>query len=500
MNNGPVGAGPQKVPNKTLLTTGVMVLVLLALSWPIKKYFFDKPPKASLPEIVDIDPICQSMQKLKLSCVATPMAEGVLGPGHYMDYPTAAKPDTKVTISKGSLFAGACAMQGPKAAAMLADLIAELKGQEQQNSVSFDDITFNLDRAFQAGADLPVPKLADLKLKAGPKLSEVQTISLKVPHAWMKIIDENQFINLLAGAAIDPQCIERVINKEYRVVSTAAIAQDYDIVITEKAGQSFGLSAAVQKGEITMTAGGDASSAIDETIKKNSAIPMVLGVDFFDPEIFKQNRARLTAPIFSTTAQTHMRAHAIGDRGILWQTERSGTLGQTLPLQESGGGQGNQNCGGGAASTATLTSALAPAAQPAEHSDSRSFDLSISGTMEGGLSVNWTNFSCQTQPAHVDALVSFNSVIETIVRSAETSILRVEFQGMPAGRVEVRDWKGNSLQQKSPETAAKDGALSFPLAGAGVYEVQVSGERILSANGPSIVPVNERGTFTVSLR
>jgi hypothetical protein len=475
----------------------------LVLLWPIKKLFFDKPPKPSLPEIVDIDPICQSMQKLKLSCVATPMAEGVLGPGHYMDYPTAAKPDTRVTISKGSLFAGSCALQGPKAAAMLAAVLAELKSQEQQNSVSFDDITYKLDRAFQAGADLPVPKLADLKLKAGPKLSEVQTISLKVPHAWMKIIDENQFIKLLAGAAIDSHCIERVINKEYRVVSTAAIAQDYDIIITEKEGQSFGLSAAVQKGEITMTAGGDASSAVDETVKKNSAIPMVLGVDFFDPDIFKQNRTRLTAPVFSTTASTHMRATALDDRGVLWQTASSGKLGESLPLQQRGEGPGDPRCGAGVPSTAALTTMLAPAPHE-ERLESRSFDLYTSGNISGGFSKRFVFTggapSCQSQPVIVQAVVSYETTVETIVRSSAVSTLQVAFTDLNTGLVAVKDWTGKSLSQNPREVGVKDNIFDFSLEGPGVYEVSVSSERHLTANGPSLLNVNEHETFTVGLR
>jgi len=56
-------------------------------------------------------------------------------------------------------------------------------------------------------------------------------------------------------------------------VSKAAIAQDYDIVVKEKAGQEFSLSAAVKKGDLQMNGGGDANSSLDETIKKSSSYP-----------------------------------------------------------------------------------------------------------------------------------------------------------------------------------------------------------------------------------
>ena len=386
MTDTPAPADSQKA-RRMLLMVGIMVLVLLVLAWPIKKYFFDRPPKPSNPLLAEIDPLCQYMQTLKLNCVVTPVAEGVLGPGHFVAYSTTVVPHPKVPFSKGDLFSAACAVPGAKATQMRQELLEELGKQEKKNALTFDDITFKLDRTFQAGADLPVPKLADLKLKAGPKMTEVQDISFKVPHGWLKIIDENQFINLLAAAAIDQQCIDRVIKKEYSVVSEAAIAQDYDIIVTEKAGQSFGLSAAVSKGEITMDAGGDASSSVDETIKRNSAIPVVVGVDFFDSEIFKENRARLVSPIFSTTATTNARARASDPRrGVIWQTQRSGALGESLPLQQSGGGVGNV-CGGGAPSTAALTSVLAPAAQTPERPESRSFEFSTSGTLavRGGI-------------------------------------------------------------------------------------------------------------------
>jgi hypothetical protein len=497
MNDGPVEPHPNNRQSKTFWMIGVMVVVLLVLIWPIKKWFFDKPPKTSVPEFVDIDPICQSMQKLKLSCVAVPMTEGVLGPGHIIEHPSGGQPDSKVTISKGNLFAGACAMPGPRAAAMLADELAELRSQEQANQASFDDVTFKLDRTFQAGADLPIPKLANLKLKAGPKLSEVQTISLKMPHAWMKIIDENQFINLLAGAAIDPQCLIRIINNQDRVVSAAAIAQDYDIIITENSGQSFGLSAAVKKGDISMNAGGDAGSAIDETIKKNSAIPMVLGVDFFNPEIFKQNQARLTAPVFHTTAQTNARVTASGPQGVIWDSQRTASLGQSLPITQSGGGGGNA-CGGGALSTASLNSVVSPKEAASDQPESRSFEFSTFGKMSGGLSRTLA-FGCAAIPGNVEAQISFDTVVETIVRSEKQSVLRVDFTGGPAGRAEVRDWTGRSLAESTRESANGASSFDFALSGPGVYEVRVSGERHLRANGPSTQNIDEKGAFTVSL-
>ena len=150
-----------------------------------------------------------------------------------------------------------------KQADMITALLAQLKSQEQTNKLAFDEITFKLDRTFQAGFDLPVPRLPELQLKAGPKASEVQDISIKAPNAWLKVVDENRFLDLLAQAAIKQSCIDDLIEQKYSVVSKAAIAQNYEITVTEKSGQSFALSAAVAKGDLQMNGGGDADANLN---------------------------------------------------------------------------------------------------------------------------------------------------------------------------------------------------------------------------------------------
>jgi hypothetical protein len=486
-----------------LSTIGVIILVLLVLIWPVKRYFFDKPPTPSAPQIVEIDPICQYVQKLHLNCVVTPVAESVLGPGHFVAYSHVQETHAKVPFANGDLLADACMVPGTRAAEMRAKMLAELKKQETTNNLPFDEITFKLDRAFQEGADLPVPRLGDLKLKAGPKVTEVQDISLKVPHGWLKIIDENQFINLLASAAILQRCIDRVIDKEYSVVSKAAIAQNYDIIVTEKAGKVFGLSAAVTKGEIAMDVGGDARSALDETIRKNSATPVVVGVDFFDSSIFKENRARLVTPIFSATAETKVSAGAMIPEGmLLWGVKGTGALGQPASIQHSGPPEpGYEQCHAGIEPSAILTSILVPAARSADRPESQSFELLTSGTIVGGVSAGWSDLNCKARARAgiIEADASFDSVVETIVRSDEASILQVEFAGLHVGSVDVRDSNGHLLAQKGSETEKTGSVFSFPISGAGVYEVRVSGNRPLSTDGPSRVTVKERGTFTVSV-
>jgi len=144
-----------------------------------------------------------------------------------------------------------------------------------------------------------------------------------------------------------------------------------------------------------------------------------------------------------------------------------------------------------------VTTVLSPAAQRPE---SRSFDFLTTGAIAGGSSQRSSGLlGCSTLAATVEADVSFDSLVETTVRSAELSTLEIEFANISVGSAEVRDWTGRLMDQKPVEPDQKTGRLSFHLAGAGVYQVHVSGQRRLASRGPGPVPVDERGSFSVSL-
>ena len=64
--------------------------------------------------------------------------------------------------------------------------------------------------------------------------------------------------------------------------------------------------------------------------------------------VCKELRAgKVTAPIFSNTGQTVTRAHAVGRRGQLWQVEQRAIVGQSLPVEQTGGGEEGNMCGFG---------------------------------------------------------------------------------------------------------------------------------------------------------
>jgi len=146
-----------------------------------------------------------------------------------------------------------------------------------------------------------------------------------------------------------------------------------------------------------------------------------------------------------------------------------------------------------------LNGALVPARPSSERPESLSFEFSTSGKIVGGQSQSPAGL-CQAVPAIVEAQISFDSVVETIVRSDQTTVLEVQFSGMAPGQVEVRDWTGREVMMQKPvEDRENKSLIRFALVGPGVYQVQVSGNRHLSASGPSDLMVNEHGVFNISL-
>jgi hypothetical protein len=384
---------------------------------------------------------------------------------------------------------------------MVAALLEDLKGQEDTHHIAFDEITFKLDRDFHAGAEFPIPKLADLQLKAGPKMTEVQDISIKASVAWIEVIDEGRFINLLAESAISENCIRRLIKESYSVVSKAVFVQNYDIVVTEKAGQSLDLSAAIKKGDLEMNGGGESKSSIDAQIKKKSAIPVVIGVDFFNSDIFKDNLVRLVAPAFKATGHVNAVAKGSGGSGLIWQQTAAAPLGQEARVSGSGSGRNSPYCGAGQPSIANISSSVVQSKEPESH-NSASFAFVTQGTFAGGVSTSSGSaqnpFTCSSNLGRVEAEISFQSIVNTVVKSDSATTLHIVFNGVSSPIVQLKDWNGKVIEPKS----TGDGGLNldFPLAGAGVYEVHVAGNRILTSRGPGTEQVNQQGNYTITVQ
>ena len=137
--------------------------------------------------------------------------------------------------------------------------------KDQQNPVVVPEFTYHLNRQLKAGVELPVPKLANFILRAGPEWKQVADVTLVVSSAFVKIVDENLFLNALTSFGIRSSCVDRLIEKRYRIVSKALIATGLRYDVSDQNGQSYSASLATSKGLISATNGGGTVIDVTET-------------------------------------------------------------------------------------------------------------------------------------------------------------------------------------------------------------------------------------------
>ena len=256
---------------------------------------------------------------------------------------------------------------------------------------------------------------------------------------WVEVIDENRFIDILSQAAIKDNCIDRLIQMKYSVVSKAVIAKGFAITVKEKSGQEFALSASVAKGQLQMNGGGNSASSIDEVIKRSSSTPVVLGVDFFDSDFLSKNRAKLVAPVFKAAGETKVSVRASDQSGELWQTENAAPFGAPVRINRGGGGKGSPNCEGAIPSSAEFYSYVVSA--PKENLEAQAFEFTTNGVIFGGVSTSGGGLfqGCRQDPGEVTAEVSFDNRIRTTVRSDSATTLQVALNNVPVTSVDVID-------------------------------------------------------------
>lgn len=466
-------------------------MVLLLLVFPIRYLFFGPTPVTSPLVIADTDPLCVYVaDTLHFKCVVVLAAESLLGPGNIVAGNVSDSAYDRVALPQSNLFSSACLVPG--AESEVDEIRSELAKQSATNTLDLEEFGYTLNRDFGIGVNLPVPQYAGAVLKAGPKLNEVQTVTFKAPHAWLKMIDENQIIALLQHAAIRDTCIDRLIAKAYRVVAKAAVAQGFDVIVIDRAGKSMSLSAAVKQGKVDV--GGTAGTSLDETIKRTSESPVVVGVDFFDSTIFKEARASLVKPLFSASGQTQVQAR--GDQGAVIQDQiRSAPLGNSLSFHSQGGNLVNQ-CGSGTPPRIDLAGGLTV---KDESPGQQRFEVGTTGTIQGGAGTRreFPN-RCISIPSSVEAKIAFDANLSVTVRSSNASQLRIEDNGVYAVSAELKDWKGENRPREVANNSAPRAVL-FKLDQAGVYQVHVSGTRTIRAQGDGVVTIRDQGAFSVDV-
>ena len=426
------------------------------------------------------DPLCEFVKGQQLRCVVGLASENVLGPGHFVAYSPGPHGDAKVPFPDGDLFSDSCLVPGEQAD----HLLVALKDQEKQNVVNFNEVSYKLDRSFEAGANLPFPQFHDLVLKAGPKASEVQNITMSADTAWIKIIDVNALLDVLQNAGIRKRCLDSLVAGQYSVISKALIANKINILVNDKLGKSIGLSAAAASGQVTVSGGVSSNADVDQEIKTKTSTPMVFGVFFFSPQIFQERQAVTEPVVYSPSGDLVVTVTGNGGEGILGQQTQTARLGEpvTLNLQ----GRENSECQGGFERTFSTVSLNGIS----RALDSQTLDFTLNGTIGGG---HYATGTCVLgnlvgKVGHdngVSVVSTYSSYIRTVVRSDDVRQLQVQVTGLPAqSQIEVRGPSNQLLPASNPESSTNgDTIYQFPLGGAGVYIVGAKWTIPRSING-----------------
>ena len=433
---------------------------------------------------------------LQLKCVNVLGSDNLLGPGAVVSFPDNANAYTRVPLPNADLFSTTCVVPGEQVNALL----NSFKRQKEQNATTIPELTYDLNRSFQLGVQLPIPRLPDLTLKAGPKISEVQTVTLKVPEAWVKLIDEFAFAEVLAKSGIRKQCIDRLLTAQYRVVSKAVVGQNVAYEVRDKGGQSYSFSAAAKKGQLELTGGAGVDIDETEAAKLISETPVVLAVDFLDPSILK-GQPEITEPvIYFPSGQATVSVSGSGGEGHLPIAKQSNPLGNAAGVKQQGGE--SSECDGGFERTKSAVDVSA-IVRP---KDDRTVELMATGTFNGG---HYATGNCvfgrlaniSGHDTGVDVQIFFNASVRATVRADDVKSLKLELSGLPEdSRISVHDPLGQILAPRDTESqsAATQGALNYAIGGAGVYTVDFSGSISRSISGAGQGQISNHGEIRVT--
>jgi len=245
------------------------------------------------------DPLCVQMRKANLFCVANLVGEDVLGPGQVVELPKNYSQDnTRVSRSTANLLGNSCVVPGVGAVSV-GELLSRLQAESDGAAFIIADVNYEVNRRAGIGATMQMPKLLDVDLKAGPEFKDARTVSLKVKDASLKQIDEFAFIQLLSSSAVRSSCIDRIIQKEYAVIQSAAVAKSTEMTVRGASGAALAFSATTSQSRespASATAEGTSQSSLTSLVKRVTEKPLVMGVGFFASDAIREARAQLVAP------------------------------------------------------------------------------------------------------------------------------------------------------------------------------------------------------------
>jgi hypothetical protein len=473
-----------------LLIAGAAVVVGAVLFFTLR---LSSPPPS--PVVQQRDPLCQFVESKRLRCVAIFGADTLLGPGAIVDYAADSPPDTPVPLPVAALFSTSCLVPGAQGDALKS-------AAKQPNKVTVPTLTYKFDRAFGMGASIPVPKVAGVELKAGPNISQLRDLALKVPMAWVQMMDENLFLDALENSGIRTACVDRLLEQKYQIVSAALVGQGIDYELTDKNNQTYSASVAAKKGLISF--GADAHMQDDAASKLASQDALVMGVTFLKTEALKSRTKDLKKPVvWSATGDAQLSVAGGGGERHLSEQKVAAGLGQPARLKLDGAEQSECDSGyevtrSHASGEVRVSSTDRQSLEFVSEIEARGGHYATAAGCVAGKIVGITGHDNSTT-----VNITMAGYIRSTVRSDLPLWLDLQAQDLPEDTVVSVQGPDGTLIAAEGQTAMRlkmtaATPLRFRLSGEGVYIVTAISTSRVVANGAQTTTYKKRGTLKAS--
>jgi hypothetical protein len=220
-----------------------------------------------------VDPLCALAKSYGMSC-AKLAVPSVYDHGAYVQSQPQDKGVQELVLPTDYIFSERCAFS-PEATAF-----ARFRESPDQR-VNFGSHTFNVDRSLSVGVDLTIPKVAGLTLAAGPKLSEIRSVTLQADSAQYFNVDTNEFLTALGSCTVNPSCARVASSPDVHVIKRLLVAKNLKYRIETTSGESESLAAAIRSKSISLGVESSAKTvAVDDL---STGVDMVFAVSFFEP-------------------------------------------------------------------------------------------------------------------------------------------------------------------------------------------------------------------------
>lgn len=476
----------------------VLILVGTYIYWTIVP---DSP-------VIVADKLCEFVKNEEhMGCVAVIAADTYMKPGAIVEVP----PDGsgRVSLPVADLMTDKCRVPG-------ADIQALQAGMLKQNPIVVPQLSYEVNRALQIGADVEVPKLYDFSFKAGPKWSEISKIDLAIDESWVTQMDELAAVDAYGSCQIKKRCTDYVRSQKYRVVGSAVTARGLSYRVYNKKGELISLEAGTKSREFSATVGGstDLGATTDATIKAKDA--RVYGVRLMPASVFEGKQSCEQPVVFEPpSAQSVVTIVGGGGKGSIGgpRTEQK-PIGETATLAAVGSEE--SECNGDFERKRSRASANARVSDEGPGALRFEYDLRAEGghyataaACAGDVLIGKTGHDTTGT-----ASAELRATVFVLLRSDDTPPLTVSYSDMPPGsRIEMYDYQSRKLQvatrrtingdqttvyEDPPAIVSGGGTTTVVTRGPGLYRVEASFRLNASVTGNAGDKLGTSATLRIS--